>query len=63
VIGDALTDIQAGLSVGCKTILVLTGRGEEQLAHATRVGIGGFSVAPDLSAAADLLLKEVAAVA
>jgi D-glycero-D-manno-heptose 1,7-bisphosphate phosphatase len=56
VIGDALSDIEAGLAVGCRTILVLTGRGREQLAYATAVGANGFMVADDLSAAVDLLL-------
>ncbi|MDP0561551.1 MAG: D-glycero-beta-D-manno-heptose 1,7-bisphosphate 7-phosphatase [Candidatus Endonucleobacter sp. (ex Gigantidas childressi)] len=28
-VGDALTDIQAGKSAGCKTVLVKTGRGEK----------------------------------
>jgi D-glycero-D-manno-heptose 1,7-bisphosphate phosphatase len=28
LIGDHLTDIQAGLAAGCKSLLVLTGRGQ-----------------------------------
>jgi histidinol phosphatase-like enzyme len=31
LIGDAATDIQAGQQVGCQTILVLTGRGKEEI--------------------------------
>jgi D-glycero-D-manno-heptose 1,7-bisphosphate phosphatase len=31
LIGDYLTDIQAGLAVGCKPVLVLTGRGQMAL--------------------------------
>lgn len=31
LIGDAITDIQAGKAVGCRTVLVRTGRGEGQL--------------------------------
>jgi D-glycero-D-manno-heptose 1,7-bisphosphate phosphatase len=55
VIGDALTDIEAGQAAGCRTILVLTGRGREQLSL-----IGDtqrpFAVAADLPAAVDLVL-------
>jgi len=55
VIGDALTDIEAGLAAGCRAILVLTGRGREQL---SLVGDDQFefSVADDLAAAVDLVL-------
>jgi D-glycero-D-manno-heptose 1,7-bisphosphate phosphatase len=63
VIGDSLTDLQAGLAVGCSTILVMTGRGREQLAKAAAAGMCGFQVADDLNAATDLLLNMVAAVA
>jgi D-glycero-D-manno-heptose 1,7-bisphosphate phosphatase len=63
VIGDALTDIDAGLSVGCKAILVLTGRGRDQLALAAADGKNGFQVARDLSAATDLVINGVNAVA
>lgn len=55
VIGDALTDIQAGASVGCDTILVMTGRGQQQLAVAKEAGLNGFRVAADLSEAVDLV--------
>ena len=63
VIGDALTDIQAGLAVGCKTILVKTGRGSEQLSHAASQDFEGLLIVDDLSAATDLLLDKEAAVA
>lgn len=56
VVGDALADVEAGLAVGCQTILVLTGRGREQLRLAEMAGKGGFRVVPDLTAATDLLL-------
>lgn len=35
-IGDALTDLAAGQAAGCRTILVLTGRGSEQLGRPER---------------------------
>lgn len=57
LVGDALTDIEAGLSVGCDTILVLTGRGRDQLALAAAAGKNGFKIASDLSEAVDLLMR------
>ncbi|MGQ9675825.1 MAG: D-glycero-beta-D-manno-heptose 1,7-bisphosphate 7-phosphatase [Chloroflexota bacterium] len=57
LIGDALTDIEAGLSVGCDAILVLTGRGRDQLAQAVAAGKNGFRIASDLSEAVDLLTR------
>jgi D-glycero-D-manno-heptose 1,7-bisphosphate phosphatase len=56
MIGDALNDIEAGHKAGCQTILVLTGRGAEQLAQAKKTGTNGFLIANDLVAAVDLLL-------
>jgi D-glycero-D-manno-heptose 1,7-bisphosphate phosphatase len=61
VIGDALSDVKAGRSVGSRAILVLTGRGPEQLAHARATGQHDFSIATDLRAAADLLLAPAGA--
>jgi D-glycero-D-manno-heptose 1,7-bisphosphate phosphatase len=63
LIGDALTDIEAGQTVGCRTVLVLTGRGREQLAKATATQVNGFAVVPDLSAAVAMLLEQPAHVA
>jgi D-glycero-D-manno-heptose 1,7-bisphosphate phosphatase len=56
VVGDALSDIQAGQAAGCQTILVLTGRGREQLRLARASGRNGFRVAGDLFSATDVLL-------
>ncbi len=57
VIGDALSDVEAGKAAGCETILVLTGRGREQLAEAMLSGRSDFRVASDLSAAVCLALQ------
>jgi D-glycero-D-manno-heptose 1,7-bisphosphate phosphatase len=57
LIGDALADMEAGATAGCRTILVLTGRGRDQLAMANESGRNGFAVAPDLSAAVAQLLQ------
>jgi D-glycero-D-manno-heptose 1,7-bisphosphate phosphatase len=61
VIGDAVSDIEAGQAVGCSTILVLTGRGRDQLALAHATSRDGFIVADDLSAAAELVLQSALA--
>jgi D-glycero-D-manno-heptose 1,7-bisphosphate phosphatase len=63
VIGDALSDVEAGTAVGCRTVLVLTGRGRAQLAQAGAARVHDFAVAADLGAAVDLLLGQPAAVA
>ena len=51
LIGDAETDILAGQAAGCRCYLVLTGRGQQQLANCRRHGQTGFRVMPDLGAA------------
>jgi D-glycero-D-manno-heptose 1,7-bisphosphate phosphatase len=56
IVGDALSDLQAGRAVGSRAILVLTGRGREQLMQAASVGHMEFTVVQDLAAAADLLI-------
>lgn len=61
MIGDALTDVDAALAAGCRAVLVLTGRGREQVGLARMSGGGPFTVAPDLGAAIDLLLSGPAA--
>ena len=55
VIGDVLSDMAAGRAAGCRTIMVLTGRGREQLALAGDAR-HTFEVAADLAAAVDLVL-------
>ena len=59
VVGDALTDVEAAAAVGCTSILVLTGRGQEQLAIAHVTGRNGFAVAQDLRHAVDLILEQI----
>ncbi len=48
LVGDAATDIIAGNQVGCRTFLVLTGRGPQQLAPAFRAVRGRFTVVENL---------------
>jgi D-glycero-D-manno-heptose 1,7-bisphosphate phosphatase len=57
LIGDALSDIQAGQAAGIPTnVLVLTGRGAEQRSLPDADRLPGFQVFPDLSSALDALL-------
>ncbi|MDM8530773.1 HAD family hydrolase [Anaerolineales bacterium HSG25] len=50
MVGDAASDLLAGQQVGCRTFLVLTGRGQAQLPLAGQQVKGCFTVAPDLMA-------------
>jgi len=59
MVGDALTDVDAAMQAGCQPILVLTGRGREQLANAQAQGRGGFEVAENLLDAADIVLERM----
>ena len=54
-IGDAISDIEAGLAVGCSPILVLTGRGGEQLGLLRQRGYNDVPVVQDLAAAVSLI--------
>ena len=45
------------LTAGCQAVLVMSGRGREQLAIATAAGKNGFRVAADLRSAVELLLQ------
>jgi D-glycero-D-manno-heptose 1,7-bisphosphate phosphatase len=63
LIGDALTDIQAGQAAGCETMLVLTGRGRAQLPLVAEATRGDVTVATDLDDAVNLLLRRPATIA
>lgn len=58
LIGDALCDIAAGLAVGCRPILVLTGRGREDIARLRAQGYDGYRVAADLEEATKWILDD-----
>jgi histidinol-phosphate phosphatase family protein len=56
MVGDAWTDVQAGLSVGARSILVMTGRGQRQFAQTwTRFPVR-FGAACDLADATSMIL-------
>jgi histidinol phosphatase-like enzyme len=58
LIGDAASDIEAGQQVGCRTFLVLTGRGLEQSVSVLNAAGGHLvTIALNLRDAADYILK------
>jgi D-glycero-D-manno-heptose 1,7-bisphosphate phosphatase len=58
LVGDAATDIQAGQQVGCHNILVLTGRGVEQLIPTFHFTGGHFlTIARNIEEAAAYILR------
>ena len=63
LVGDAITDLQAGRAVGCKTILVQSGRGAQQWATLQQGGHPDdivFNVAEGLGAAAHWITQQQA---
>lgn len=58
VVGDKMSDIQAGKRLGCFTILVETGFGKRELAKGAPAGLMPDVVVPDLHAALPYLLQE-----
>lgn len=50
MVGDSCSDLIAGQAAGCRTALVLTGQGREDVVRASSLGIGNFMVASDLEA-------------
>ena len=60
LVGDALTDITAAMSVGAQPVLVKTGRGDEQLARYGAESFGGVYIAGDLLDAAGWIIQRVA---
>ena len=56
LIGDNITDIQAGAQMGCTTILVKTGRGEESIERCSQLRVKPCYIVSDLFEAAKLVL-------
>ena len=61
IVGDARRDLEAGLALGARAILVLTGKGERELAGLDSALRGRISVARDLGEASALILAAHAA--
>ena len=57
MVGDAMTDLQAGQAVGCQTFLVLTGRGRQQLLPALRAVGCNFTLTQNLAGAVAHIFK------
>lgn len=57
MVGDAASDLMAGQRVGCRTFLVLTGRGEAQLPLALNSVENSFTIAKDLAGVAEEIIK------
>jgi len=57
LVGDALSDIAAGQSVGCQTILVLTGRGAEECIRLETLGYNNFHAVDDLVSAVEYIIE------
>lgn len=56
LIGDALTDLQAGQAAGCHTVMVLTGRGAEQVSRLPSMQLRPAPVLANLWAAVHWVL-------
>jgi D-glycero-D-manno-heptose 1,7-bisphosphate phosphatase len=56
LVGDAASDVQAGLAVGCRCFMVLTGRGMKQSAAAVTKTQAEFRFARDLQHAVEIIL-------
>jgi D-glycero-D-manno-heptose 1,7-bisphosphate phosphatase len=55
-VGDAESDVMAAKAVGCRPVLVKTGRGEGQMALLRQDQVMGYYLADDLSEAIDWIL-------
>ncbi|MEW5867343.1 MAG: HAD-IIIA family hydrolase [Bacillota bacterium] len=59
LIGDKLTDVEAGKSTGCRAVLVLTGHGKEEVVRLTNhTGVWPDHIATSLLEAAKWILRE-----
>jgi len=55
LIGDKINDIEAGYRAGCKTILVLTGHGNDELKKSSKMNIKPNYISKDLYAAIQII--------
>jgi len=58
-IGDKMTDLVPGARLGCRTVLLLTGHGQEQLENKDEWEMEPDYIAPDLLSAVRWILAEV----
>ncbi len=58
IVGDAISDMELGLRAGLKTILVLTGRGEDQLKKIeSEVLTRPWRITDDITTAAEIIIE------
>ena len=59
IVGDAFSDMELGRRSGLKTILVLTGRGKDQLRKIDSEGLSRpWEITEDISSAVEMILKD-----
>jgi D-glycero-D-manno-heptose 1,7-bisphosphate phosphatase len=58
MVGDSCSDLIAGQAAGCRTALVLTGQGREDVIRASSLGISDFMVAADLAAVVQHIIRQ-----
>jgi D-glycero-D-manno-heptose 1,7-bisphosphate phosphatase len=58
LVGDAITDVELAQSVGCRPILVLTGRGASHLSHLTAEQRRITHIAENLERAVEWIIRE-----
>ncbi len=63
LVGDAMSDVVAGKAAGCRTILVLTGRGLKEFLSPRARSVRGYSISVDLWHAVWRILVEEGAAA
>lgn len=57
-VGDAVSDVEAAFNAGCKPVMVLTGRGREQLPRLQTLGYDGrIPVVADLASAVEYICR------
>ena len=57
LIGDKMSDIEAGYRAGCKTILVLTGQGNDELKKISKMDIKPNYISKDLFTAIQIIKR------
>ena len=57
LVGDKMTDIEAGYSAGCKTILVLTGHGNDEVKKVDEMNIKPNHVSKDLYTSSQIITR------
>lgn len=58
LVGDAMSDVEAGSAVGCTTLLVKTGRGSKALEERRNWKTQPDFIVEDLAQAAEIILKQ-----